>query len=49
MIPAARACRRGCSPAPTEECQAMLDVFMLVIGIGFFTLAAGYAFACERL
>ena len=28
---------------------SMLDVFMLVIGIGFFALAIGYAVACERL
>jgi len=27
----------------------MLDVFMLVIGIGFFALAVAYAFACDRL
>jgi K+-transporting ATPase KdpF subunit len=27
----------------------MLDVFMLVIGIGFFALAVGYALACDRL
>jgi hypothetical protein len=32
-----------------KECRAMLDVFMLVIGIGFFALAVAYAFACERL
>jgi hypothetical protein len=29
--------------------KAMLDVFMLVIGIGFFALAVGYASACDRL
>jgi hypothetical protein len=28
---------------------SMLDVFMLVIGIGFFALSIGYALACERL
>jgi len=27
----------------------MLDVFMLVIGIGFFAAAVAYAFACDRL
>jgi hypothetical protein len=31
-----------------QECHAMLDVFMLVIGIGFFALAVD-ALACERL
>jgi hypothetical protein len=39
----------GRASAKTEECRAMLDVFMLVIGIGFFALAVAYAFACERL
>jgi hypothetical protein len=39
----------GCSLAKTEECQPMLDVFMLVIGIGFFAAAVAYASACERL
>lgn len=32
-----------------EESHPMLDVFMLVLGIGFFALAVGYASACERL
>jgi len=27
----------------------MVDVFMLVIGIGFFAAAVAYAFACDRL
>jgi hypothetical protein len=39
----------GAAPARTEESQTMLDVFMLVSGIGFFALAVGYAVACERL
>jgi hypothetical protein len=32
-----------------EESRGMLDVFMLVIGIGFFAAAVAYAFACDRL
>jgi hypothetical protein len=32
-----------------KECQPMLDVFMLVIGMGFFAAAVAYAFACDRL
>jgi preprotein translocase subunit SecG len=28
---------------------SMLDVFMLVLGIGFFALSVAYALACERL
>jgi len=27
----------------------MLDVIMLAIGIGFFVLSVGYAYACDRL
>jgi hypothetical protein len=29
--------------------QSMLDVIMLVIGLGFFVLSVGYVYACERL
>jgi hypothetical protein len=27
----------------------MLDVVMLALGLGFFALSVGYAYACERL
>jgi len=27
----------------------MLDVVMLAIGLGFFVLAVGYAYACDQL
>jgi hypothetical protein len=27
----------------------MLDVVMLALGLGFFMVAVGYAYACERL
>jgi len=27
----------------------MLDVVMLALGLGFFAIAIGYAYACERL
>jgi len=27
----------------------MLDLLMLAIGLGFFALSVGYAYACERL
>jgi hypothetical protein len=27
----------------------MLDVIMLAIGLAFFALSVGYAYACERL
>ena len=32
-----------------KESQLMLDVFMLVLGIGFFALSVAYALACDRL
>jgi hypothetical protein len=28
---------------------SMLDVVMLALGLGFFVLSVGYAYACERL
>lgn len=31
-----------------QECP-MLDVIMLALGLGFFALSVGYAYACERL
>jgi len=27
----------------------MLDIVMLVLGLGFFAAGIGYAYACERL
>ena len=36
-------------PADTAQEQLMLDVFMVVLGLGFFAAAVGYAYACERL
>jgi hypothetical protein len=33
---------------PLQE-QLMLDVFMVALGLGFFVVAIGYAYACERL
>jgi len=27
----------------------MLDLLMLAVGLGFFALSVGYAYACERL
>jgi hypothetical protein len=27
----------------------MLDLIMLALGLGFFALTVGYAFACDRL
>jgi hypothetical protein len=33
---------------PYQE-SAMLDILMLVLGLGFFAASIGYAYACERL
>lgn len=32
-----------------QERAEMLDVIMLAIGLGFFALAVGYTYACDRL
>jgi hypothetical protein len=34
-------------PAPQEH--LMLDIAMLALGLGFFAVAIGYTYACERL
>jgi hypothetical protein len=33
----------------TEWGASMLDLLMLAIGLAFFALTIGYAYACERL
>jgi len=38
--------RQGiCSPGSMH----MLDVVLLALGLGFFALSVGYAYACDRL
>ena len=32
-----------------DQENAMLDIIMLALGLGFFVLAIGYTYACERL
>jgi K+-transporting ATPase A subunit len=34
---------------PIGRSTHMLDVIMLALGLGFFALSVGYAYACERL
>ncbi|MGL4264187.1 MAG: hypothetical protein ACRCTX_21420 [Afipia sp.] len=34
--------------APPRNIQ-MLDIIMLALGLGFFVLSIGYAYACDRL
>jgi hypothetical protein len=43
--------RRGDARPRTRAAKEhlMLDVFMLALGLGFFAVAVGYAYACERL
>jgi hypothetical protein len=38
-------------PAIVHDAQEflMLDILMLALGLGFFILTVGYAYACERL
>ena len=48
-----------CNPAVSDSAtiaarnhrkeHLMLDVVMLALGLGFFALGIGYAYACERL
>ncbi len=35
----------------TQHCkeQPMLDLILLVVGLGFFALSIAYAFGCDRL
>jgi hypothetical protein len=43
--------RRRCG-RKQDKCDKehlMLDVVMLALGLGFFVLAIGYTYACERL
>jgi hypothetical protein len=35
-------------PGATKE-HSMMDVLMLALALGFFALAIGYTYACERL
>lgn len=36
------------SAKPRKE-HAMLDLILLAVGLGFFALSVGYAYACDRL
>jgi hypothetical protein len=37
-------------PAETSaQEQSMLDIILIALGLGFFALAIGYGYACERL
>ena len=34
---------------PRIRSSRMLDIAMLALGLGFFILSVGYAYACDRL
>ena len=37
------------APLLSAQEQLMLDIVMLALGLGFFAVAVGYTYACERL
>lgn len=42
--------REGLRPAQdATRSYPMMDILMLALGFGFFALAIGYTYACERL
>lgn len=42
--------RNGCAGhKDATRSIAMMDILMLALGFGFFALAIGYTYACERL
>lgn len=34
---------------PSDREHSMLDIVMLALGLGFFVVAVGYTYGCERL
>jgi hypothetical protein len=42
--PSANVARNAC-----DKEHPMFDILMLALGLGFFVLAIGYTYACERL
>jgi hypothetical protein len=46
---ASRVCMNASTILPTARSMQMMDVIMLALGLGFFALTVGYAFACDRL
>jgi len=41
--------RRPRAPSRAVRSIQMLDLIMLAMGLGFFALTVGYAYACDRL
>jgi hypothetical protein len=40
---------RRASHIHSRKEHSMFDIVMLALGVGFFVLSVGYAYACERL
>jgi hypothetical protein len=49
LQPAARGKRIPSRQPPVTGSIIMLDLILLALGLGFFALSVGYAYACERL
>ncbi len=50
--PASRKATRGATIMTLQEFRSgvhMLDIALLALGLGFFAVTVGYAYACERL
>jgi hypothetical protein len=41
--------REAVAPEGATRSNPMMDILMLALGFGFFALAIGYTYACERL
>ena len=39
----------SCAGTERNKENPMMDILMLALGFGFFALAIGYTYACERL
>lgn len=48
-MPPARLRDPGRTRDPVAQEHPMLDILMLALGLGFFVVGIGYAYACERL
>jgi hypothetical protein len=49
LIPATGLARNARQKRTRHKGAFMLDIVMLAMGLGFFVLAIGYTYACERL
>jgi hypothetical protein len=47
--PSAFSVERNGHAGKRDRENSMLDIVMLVLGLGFFAVAVGYTYACERL